>query len=34
MTYFGYKFGCELVEIGLTVMANAKSDLLCTKSYF
>lgn len=24
MTYFGYKFGCELVEIGLTMMANAK----------
>ncbi|OAV35870.1 hypothetical protein AO364_1373 [Moraxella catarrhalis] len=22
--YFGYKFGCELVEIGLTMMANAK----------
>lgn len=24
MTYFGYKFGCELVEIGLTIMSNAK----------
>lgn len=24
MTYFRYKFGCELVEISLTMMANAK----------
>lgn len=24
MIYFGYKFGCELVEISLTMMTNAK----------